>query len=100
MTFICPKDPNHIYLLVWSGSARFGFDPLSDFSLGLLNSPIFPKWFGKLDAQGRATGIGIELPRASGFKSFTAYTHGLLFSPDATRFVSLSSNALRQTVRP
>ena len=57
MCVIAPTRPGQLYLAVWGGngsSTTWSFGPLSDFSLSLLNGPIFPAWFGTVDSQGRA----------------------------------------------
>jgi len=70
-------------VLYWSKSPRSGSsDALTSFGLGLLNSPVFPGWFGVIDAAGHARAAFHLPPIAGGIVSLSVHTHQLYLTRD------------------
>ncbi len=94
-----PRDRNTWYLLVWSrSSGTFAFDGLSNLSIALLNTPIFPAWLGRTNASGSAI-AGFSWPRGATF-NVRAYTHSLWFNPGFTAFTGFGNNRLFTRLAP
>lgn len=93
------RSPGYWYLMMWSGSSgNKSYDELSQFSLGLLNSSVFPAWFGKIDATGYAA-PSFRLPRVTIATGFTAWTHHYYFTPSFAYDYS-GTNVIRMRINP
>ena len=93
-----PVRPFHYYVLIWSGSfGSFQYDALSDFSLGMLTSPVFQGWIGTVDAQGRGSASFNLPPNVS--VPLTTATYSLWFSPQFDAFVGAGTNRLTTTLK-
>ena len=91
-----PQNPFNHYVLVWSSNALvFTFDPFSDISLGLLNTPMFSSWLGTVDHEGRGV-AQFQMP--AGFElNFTVRTHSFWFTPGFKSFAGVGSNRVGTT---
>lgn len=101
MCVTAPQFRSHWYLLLWSGGATtFRLDAFTKFQLGLVNSPIFPLWFGRTSA---TTGMAFPrffLPRVSLSQGFDVYTYSLWFDPTLRRVLGFGSNHIRTRINP
>ncbi|MCA8970088.1 MAG: hypothetical protein KDC95_09905 [Planctomycetes bacterium] len=72
----------HWVLTSWSQTATFTYDVMTEFSLGLLNSPTFPMWFARLDA---VTGLAFPrfvMPNVTLSSSLRVYGRTFALQPD------------------
>jgi subtilase family serine protease/V8-like Glu-specific endopeptidase len=100
MCITAPRLPNYWYYCLWSSrSFPFRFDSLTSFSISLVNSPIFPRWLGKLNSSGQGfpsfyapPGVSIPVP-------FNAYTHVIFFTPSFSSFAGFGSNSIRTFIQ-
>ncbi len=91
-----PADGGAIYILAWSANRNvFSYDILTDISLSLSGSPMFPGWIGFLDARGRAR-AGFRLPPVQGF-AFDVATYAFLFD-GALNFRGVAADAPLTTI--
>jgi len=94
-----PTLPNHWYLLAWSANpTTFQLDTFANFSLSLLNGPIFPAWFSKVNAAGQGN-AAFNVPKTKLPAGFTTYTHSIWFSP-AFSFAGFGSNRISTRINP
>ncbi len=100
MCITAPRLRNYWYYCLWSGrSFPFRFDSLTSFSISLVNTPIFPRWFGRLNSNGQGF-PGFFAPRGASIPiSFNAYTHTIYFTPTLSAFVGFGTNSIRTFVQ-
>lgn len=92
-----PRDAGYFYILLWSGNPSvFVYDGFTDFSIGLLNGPMFASWVGFLDASGRAS-AAFRLPPVRNF-SFDVAVHGLVLRPSLA-FDGFADDVVRLEIR-
>lgn len=72
---------SHWVLTSWGLAKSFTFDATTDFSLSILNSPIFPLWFSRLDSVGRQF-PSFRLPRVSLSSALRVYGRTYALKPD------------------
>ena len=71
----------HWVLTSWGFTKAFAFDAATALSLSMLNSPVFPLWFTRLDANGRAF-PGFNLPKTTLGGTLVLYGRTYALKPD------------------
>ncbi|MCA8970097.1 MAG: hypothetical protein KDC95_09950 [Planctomycetes bacterium] len=72
----------HWVLTSWSQTPTFTYDAMTDFSLGLLNSPIFPKWFTQLRASNGLEYPWFHMPNVALSGTLRVYGRTFALKPD------------------
>jgi subtilase family serine protease/V8-like Glu-specific endopeptidase len=100
MCITAPRLRSYWYYCLWSGqSFPFRFDSLTSFSISLVNTPIFPRWLGRLNANGQGF-PGFNAPRGASIpRAFTAYTHVVFFTPTFSALAGFSSNSVSTLIQ-
>lgn len=73
--------PGYRYLLLWSGTPNLAIDAYTMLSLELVNSTLFPGWFGTIDARGHALAKFVAPKVSSSIRNLAIYTHHAYFTP-------------------
>jgi hypothetical protein len=90
--------PGHRYLLLWSAGKTFAYDAFTDFGLTMLATPMFPNWFGTLDANGRAQARFVAPPIPSSIDGISIFTHHAYMTP-AFGFVGFGASPVETLLR-